>query len=140
MALRVVLDTNVLVSGLIGVGGPPRAIVDGWLAGSFVLVTSLYLIDELRHVLNYPRIAQRLHLRTAETAAIFTALSDRAEIVRDEPVLGGATRDPKDDAVLACAVAGAADLIVSGDQDLLVLGRYRDIPIITPQQFLTLLA
>ena len=50
------------------------------------------------------------------------------------------TRDPKDDAVVACAVEGEADYIVSGDQDLLVLGRYETVQVVTPRQFVDILA
>ena len=62
MSLRVLLDTNVLVSGLIGRAAPPRQLLDAWLDGRYTLVTSLYQVQELDHVLAYPRIASRLAL------------------------------------------------------------------------------
>ncbi len=137
--LRAVLDTNVFVSGLIGVNSPPRQIVDAWLDGRFTLVTSLYLVDELAHVLTYPRIVKRIRLDESEVDAILAALLSQAEMAPGELELPGVTRDPKDDAVVACAVEGEADYIVSGDEDLLVLNVYKEVKIVTPRQFMSIL-
>ncbi len=130
-----VLDTNVLVSGLVADQGFPRQILDAWLEGSFTLVTSFYLVEEVTHVLTYPRIARRLQLGDAELAAILAALLSRAKVTPGQLRLLGVTRDSKDDAVVACAVEGKADYIVSGDQDLLALGEYEGIQVVTPRQF-----
>ncbi len=135
MSVRAVLDTNVLISGLIAVKGIPRRILDAWLEGRYTLVISLYLIEELTFVLSYPRIAQRLSLSDEELAVILAALLTKAEVTPGKLRLPGVTRDPKDDAVVACAKEGRADYIVSGDQDLLVLGEYEGIQIVTPRQF-----
>ena len=140
MPLKAVLDTNVLVSGLVATRGAPRQILDAWLKDQYTLVTSLYLLEELIHVLSYPRIALRLSLTDAELAAILAALSSKAEITPGHLHLPGVTRDPKDDAVVACALEGKADYIVSGDQDLLTLGKYNHIQIVTPRQFSEILA
>jgi len=136
---RAVLDTNVLVSGLVAEHGHPRRILDAWLAGRYNLVTSLYLVEELIHVLSYPRIAKRLRLGEEELASILTALLSKAEVTPGHLRLSGVTRDPKDDAVVACAKEGDADYIVSGDQDLLVLGEYEGIRIVTPGRFVEVL-
>jgi hypothetical protein len=133
--LKVVLDTNVLVSGLISNQGPPRQIVDAWLEGRFTLVISLYLVEELAHVLTYPRIAERIRLDEPEVNTILAALLSQAEMAPGELELPGVTRDSKDDAVVACAVEGDAGYIVSGDQDLLVLGEYEGIEVVTPRWF-----
>ena len=137
--LKAVLDTNVFVSGLMGVNSPPRQIVDAWLDGRFTLVTSLYLVEELAHVLTYPRIVKRIRLDEPEVDAILAALLSQAEMTPGELDLPGVTRDPKDDCMVVCAVEGEADLIVSGDDDLLVLGAYEEIKIITPRQFVSIL-
>jgi len=136
---RAVLDTNVLVSSLVAEHGPPRRILDAWLEGHYVLVTSLYLVEELIHVLSYPRIAKRISLTEGEMAAILAALLSKAEVTPGHLRLPGVTRDPKDDAVVACAKEGEADYIVSGDQDLLVLGEYEGIQVTTPRQFVEIL-
>lgn len=138
--LQAVLDTNVFVSGLMGVVSPPRQIVNAWLDGDFILVTSLYLIDELNHVLSYPRVVDRLRVSDAEVEAILAALLSQAEMVPGKLKLPGVTRDPKDDPVVACAVEGKADYIVSGDQDLLVLEIFQGVQIITPRQFVELIS
>lgn len=139
MPIRAVLDTNVLISGLVSQKGLPRQILDAWLEGRYTLVISLYLVDELAHVLTYPRIAERVRLTQEELDAILAALLSQAELTSAELRLPGVTRDPKDDPVVACAVEGQAGYIVSGDQDLLVLGEYEGIEIITPRQFVELL-
>jgi putative PIN family toxin of toxin-antitoxin system len=130
-----VLDTNVLVSGLVAEYGFPRQILDAWLEGRFTLVTSFYLVEEVTHVLTYPRIARRMQLNDAELAAILAALLSRTKLTPGQLQLPGVTRDPKDDAVVACAIEGKANYIVSGDQDLLALGVYEGIPVVTPRQF-----
>lgn len=137
---KAVLDTNVLVSGLMGGDGPPQQILDAWLHKRFTLVTSPYLVAELTHVLSYPKIADRIELGEAEIDAILAALLSQAEVVPGNLELRGVTRDAKDDAVVACAVEASADYIVSGDQDLLVLGVYEGVRVITPAQFLALLS
>ncbi len=139
MAIRAVLDTNVLVSGLVAEGGAPRRIVDAWLEGRFTLVVSPYLLEELLHVLTYPRIASRIRLEEEDLEVLLEALVSRAEVTEGALSLPGVTRDPKDDPVVACAWEGEADYIVSGDQDLLVLGRYRNIRVVSPHEFVEIL-
>lgn len=136
---RAVLDTNVLVSSLIAEHGFPRQILDAWLEDRYALVTSLYLIEELIHVLSYPRIAKRLRLDEDELAAILAALLSKAKVTPGHLRLPGVTRNPKDDAVVACAKEGDADYIVSGDQDLLVLGEYEGIRVVAPCRFVEIL-
>ena len=101
---------------------------------------SLYLVEELVHVLSYPRITERLRLDEEELAAILAALLSKAEVTSGQLSRPGVTRDPKDDSVVACAKEGEADYIVSGDRDLLVLGEYEGIQVITPRHFVEVLA
>jgi putative PIN family toxin of toxin-antitoxin system len=140
MPVRAVLDTNVLVSGLLTGQGPPCQIVDAWLESRFALVTSLYQVGELQHVLSYLRILRRLRLEDAETEVVLAALLSEAEVVPGRLQLPGVTRDPKDDAIVACAQEGEAGYIVSGDQDLLVLDEHQGIQVVTPRQFVEILA
>ncbi|MFN3761618.1 MAG: putative toxin-antitoxin system toxin component, PIN family [Anaerolineae bacterium] len=139
MPIRAVLDTNVLISGLVAEGGAPRMIVDAWLEEQFTLVISPYLLEELLHVLTYPRIAGRIRLREEDLAVLLGALVGRAEVTEGTLSLPGVTRDPKDDPVVACAREGNADYIVSGDQDLLVLGEYEGIRVVSPREFAEIL-
>ena len=140
MTVKAVLDTNVLVSGLVAERGAPRQILDAWLEGRYTPVTSLYLVEELVHVLSYPRIARRIHLDEEELGAILAGLLSTAEVTPGNLHLPGVTRDPKDDPVVACAIEGEADYIVSGDQDLLVLGTYGGVQVVTPRQFADIVA
>jgi putative PIN family toxin of toxin-antitoxin system len=126
---RVVLDTNVIVSG-IGWGGTPAAILDAVSDGQLVLVTSAPLLAELRRVLEYPRLAK-----------VIQGGAQLADLVAASGVVVAPTRtltvvsDDDDNRVLEAAIEGAADYIVSGDTDLLDLGSFRGIPILTPAEF-----
>jgi putative PIN family toxin of toxin-antitoxin system len=139
MSVRAVLDTNVLVSGLLTGHGPPRRLVDAWLDGRYILVTSLYQVEELNYVLAYPRIASRLRLTDAEVDLLLAALLSHGEVVAGALQLPGVTRDPKDDPLLACAVEGGAAYLVSGDADLLDLDQYEDVQVVTPGRFVEIL-
>jgi putative PIN family toxin of toxin-antitoxin system len=139
MSLRAVLDTNVLVSGLISEQGPRRQLVDAWLDGHYTLGTSLHQVEELNHVLAYPRIANRLRLPDAEVDLILAALLSLGQVVPGALQLPGVTRDPKDDPLVACAGEGAADYLVSGDRDLLDLGETENIRMVTPREFVEIL-
>lgn len=136
MPPRITLDTNVLVSGMLVAGGPSAQILDAWVEGRFILVTSLYQVEELVHVLSYPRITRRLNVSETELAVLIGQLLSKAVIVPGVLDLRGVTRDPKDDSIVACAVEGEAQLIVSGDQDLLALDQYAGIRILSPRAFL----
>ena len=139
MPIRAVLDTNVLISSLIATQGHPHRLFVAWQKGEFTLITSEYLLQELQHVLTYPRIVKRLPLRDAELAVLLITLAETAVIVPPPPPLPGVTCDPKDDPVVACAVAGNADYVVSGDQDILTLNVYGAVRMVTPAQFVQLL-
>jgi putative PIN family toxin of toxin-antitoxin system len=139
MSARAVLDTNVLVSGLITDHSPPRQLVDAWLDGRYVLVTSLYQVAELNHVLAYPRIADRLRLTAADVDLILAVLLSQGEVVAGALQLPGVTRDPKDDPLVACAVEGGAAYLVSGDGDLLDLDEYEGVRVVPPGEFVEIL-
>lgn len=133
MTLRAVVDTNVLVSGL-GWPGPPATVVDAALSGGIQLVTSQPLLEELRRVLEYPRLSMVLRT-TGLAAGEVVALVTEASIV--VVPIGQATRarDADDNRVLEAAAAGSVDVIISGDADLLSLGAYSGTPILTAFTF-----
>jgi uncharacterized protein len=138
--IRALLDTNVLVSGIIQEKGIPRHLFDEWLSGRYELVTSFYLIAELKHVLAYPRLVKRLQLRQAEIAVVLNELTSRADIVAADPPFEAVSRDVKDNGVVAAALQGTVDYLVSGDRDLLDLEEYQGIRIVTPAQFRDIIA
>jgi putative PIN family toxin of toxin-antitoxin system len=131
--LRIVLDTNVLVSGLAYPGGVPGRIVAAWRQGSLEVALSRYLLDELARVL--PRLP-RVRLSAAEIRDLcdsFLFLADLVEPEETEDRKDPHLRDPADQAVLSTLLAGKARYLVTGDKDLLALAeRY---PIITPAAF-----
>ncbi len=139
MVVRAVVDTNVLVSGLIAGQSLPAQVMDAWLDQRFVLVTSVYQVEELNHVLAYPRFTTCIRLEPAEVDTILAGLLLQAEVVPGDLALPGVTRDPKDDPIVACALEGQASYIVSGDGDLLALDAYEDIRVITPRQSIEIL-
>lgn len=128
--LSVVLDTNVLVSSLWK--GPPHRIIRSWRDGAFWLLVSEATLREYLDVLS--RFVSPVRLR--EWAQLLTDPSRSVWIVPHETVRL-ITDDPPDNRFLECAIAGSAAAIVSGDRHLLRLRQFRNIPILTPTQFLT---
>jgi uncharacterized protein len=126
---RAVLDTNVLVSGL-GWSGSPAAILDAVSDGSMVLITSAPLLDELRRVLAYPKLAKVV----GDASGLADIIEASSVVVEPDRVLA-VVNDESDNRVLEAAAAAAADYIVSGDKDLLDLGSFEGIPIVTAAQF-----
>lgn len=134
-ALRVVLDTNVLLSGIAYPASVPGKILAAWRHGSVEVLLSTYILDELRRVL--PRLAHRHGLTSAEIDDLVDALSIQAEVVEPLPQAEPALRDIDDQPVLGTLLAAlklsAADYLITGDKDLLALAdRY---PIVDPAQF-----
>jgi putative PIN family toxin of toxin-antitoxin system len=129
--VKIVCDTNVLVAGLVA-DGLCRDIVKRRLS-SVQLVTSRALLDELARVL------RRKFDTDPSDVPFLEAYRDQATIVRPAAMPLAVCRDRDDDKVLAAAIAGKADLIVTGDEDRLVLGRRCGIRILSPRQFVELL-
>lgn len=126
--MRVVLDTNIVVSGILSATGAGRAVLDYARHGRFELITSPILLEELEEVLE--RIVE------AEAAAeIRVAFGELAEIVEPAHV-PKVSRDPDDDHVVAAAVQGGADVIVTRDKDLLTLSSHDAVRILKPADFL----
>ncbi len=130
--MRFVIDTNLLVSGVIS-SGLPRQLLEAARTGEFELCTSEVLLAELQRVLGRTKFANRLAGQTPESIA--ADLRKLAIVVTPTSVPRVVPTDPDDDHVLAAALAGAADLIASGDRrDLLPLGSYQGIPILTARE------
>jgi putative PIN family toxin of toxin-antitoxin system len=138
--VRVIIDTNLLVSGVIS-QGLPRRLVDGALAGEFDLCTSEVLLAELLEVLSREKFAARLVQAKMTPQSFVNDLRKIAVIVSPTTVPRVIEHDADDDHVLAAVLAGNADLIASGDkQHVLPLGAYQGIPIVTAREALERLA
>jgi putative PIN family toxin of toxin-antitoxin system len=132
--VRVVLDTNVLVSALITKGTPPDSLYQAWDAGAFELLTSEAQMAELASVLRYDKL--RVYVNRDEVEALIETMGSVAHIVDSVPDIR-LSPDPDDNVILATAAAGGADLVVTGDKsDLLSLKAVQGIPIVTPRQAL----
>lgn len=129
--MRIVLDTKVLVSALL-FGGLPEEVFHGCVRGEPRLLTSEVLLTELGSVLGRSRFGLPGEVVRAMVAEV-TSVADRVETTTEVSAI---PEDPTDNAVLACAVDGKADHIVSGDRHLLDLGVHRGIPILTARQYL----
>lgn len=129
-SVRLVLDTNTVVSGLIW-GGVPRQCLDMARDKRVTLFTSSVLLDELAGVLGRGKFASMLASRDITPEFLMQRYGMLATLVKPHPI-ERIVRDVDDDAVLACALAAKADIIVTGDNDLLVLHPWRDIQILNP--------
>ena len=132
--MRVVLDTNILVGALITKGTPPDRLYQAWLRGEIELVTYTAQIAELANVLSRQRL-QRF-LDADEAMAIAANIDTRAVILDRLPTVS-LSPDPMDNLILATALAGGVNLVVSGDKKhMLALQEINDIPIVTARQAL----
>jgi putative PIN family toxin of toxin-antitoxin system len=127
--MRVVADTNVVISGLLW-RGPSRRILDQARAGALTLFTTPELLAELLDVLQRPKLERRLEKAGATPWELVAGYGVLASLVAAPPQRPVVVEDPDDDRVLECAVACAADLIVSGDRHLLVLSEHQGIPVV----------
>jgi putative PIN family toxin of toxin-antitoxin system len=133
--VRALLDANVLISAAIRPSGQPGRIIKALLTPSFDLILSPGIVAEVEIALALPKI--RKYLREPEDAPRWLAdVVVLADLVQDTGNITGVCRDPADDVVLAAAVEGRADKIVTGDDDLLVLGDFQGIAMVTPRDFL----
>jgi uncharacterized protein len=133
--IRAVLDTNIIVSALLW-GGVPLKVFEAARDEHFVTILTEALLSETISVLSRDKFAEQLAARNIGLSHLRDLYRSASDIVDPADIPQGVVRDPKDGIVLACAVGGKADFVVSGDKDLLTLASYEDIPIITATQFL----
>lgn len=133
--MHVVADTNTIVSGLLWYGNP-RQILDAARTGVITLATSAPLLAELADVLQRPKFARRLARAKVTAPVLVFGYAALAQLVVPAAIAPVIAADPDDDAVLACALAAQAEVIVSGDSDLPALESYEGIPILTAAQLL----
>ncbi len=129
--MRVVIDTNTLLSGLLW-RGTPHTLLKQVRNGSVELVTSPSLLNEFANVIQRPKFSHILQSTSRTPARIVAELRQLSEIVITPPLAEPVCRDPDDDAVLACALAAKAEMIITGDDDLLALHPWQGILILNP--------
>jgi putative PIN family toxin of toxin-antitoxin system len=137
--IRAVLDANVYISAAVRPEGPPGQIIDRFLrGGSFEIVMSQAIDDEVLRVLGYPKV--RKYIRPGLDAELwFEDIVVLSQLVADDPEFEGASKDRDDDKYIAAAIEGRAGFVVAGDSDLLALREYEGIRIVSPRVFLDLL-
>lgn len=129
--MRAVIDTNVLLSGLLW-RGPAHALLEQVRNGSVTFLSSPALLAELADVLARPKFDAILSRSNSSREQMLAQVRILAELTEPPPLPKSVCRDPDDDAVLALATAALADVIVSGDDDLLSLVSFEGIPILNP--------
>jgi len=134
--MRLILDTNILLSGLLSHLGAPAKLLDAWERKVFTLVACDELIDELRDVAGRPFFKTRLRASAAELLA--AGLRDFSFYCRDLPS-GPLAPDPKDSFLLALAEVSQAEFLVTGDKALLSLEHHKSTRIITPAAMIEIL-
>jgi putative PIN family toxin of toxin-antitoxin system len=135
--MRVVIDTNIWISGLL-FGGNPQKIIELGKAKEITIICSLPLLDEISETLNYAKFRTRLAKLGVTVEDLLLSIYACAKILPTTEIESVANlRDPDDLKVLATAVNNLAVVIVSGDSDLLILKEYKGIAIMTATEFLT---
>ena len=129
--MRILLDTNVLISGIF-FGGTPGRIVEAWQSGVIRIVTSPAILSEYADVLN--RIAAKRP--GIEPYPILALLTANCECIESPELPESVCDDPDDDKFFACAVTSGVTVIVSGDSHLLTQTGHRDIRVLTPAEIL----
>lgn len=138
--MRIVLDTNVMISALLWRGIPHQLLQAIRQRSNLQLYCSAALLEELADVLTRPSLSKQLAAIGKQAADVLMDYTSAVETIPAPPLPQPVCRDPDDDDVLALASAAQADLIVSGDQDLLVLEQFESIPIVTVRTALEKLA
>lgn len=134
-----VLDTNLIVSGLLSPGGAPSEILDAWRDSLFHIALCPPILSEIEQVLNYPRLKTRHRLSKRQVKALLAAMENLSILVPGRLGVEAVKEDPSDNMFISCAVEAGASYIVSGDHHLLSLKSHEGIEILSPKGFLAIL-
>lgn len=139
--MKIVLDTNVLISGMLLPKSVPGQIVQAWRKAQYTLVVSEKMLEEIERVLKYPKIQRRLNWSVEQTERYISLLRFYTDVVSIAETLEAlppdVLRDPNDVPILATLLAGSADWLVTGDDDLHAVRE--NYPICSPAEFLSML-
>ena len=133
--MRAVIDTNIIIRALIKPQGTVGPILERLRDGAYIAVYSEPLLEEMLAKLALPRISDKYHLAEEDIADLLALFTLRGELVKPERTVR-ICRDSDDDMVIEAALAGLAEWVVTGDDDLLVLERFETVRFVTPRVFL----
>jgi putative PIN family toxin of toxin-antitoxin system len=142
VAISGTVDTNIFVSGTLIKRGVPYELVQAFADGRFLLITSAFQRAEIDRVLRKPSLVTKYNITDLDRLRLLRRIDRQAIVVTPTPIVAGWVRDPNDEPILGTALAGRADYLVSGDEDLLVLAgdaRLGSLRIVTARTFLDLL-
>ena len=140
--LLVVVDTNIIINGLINQHGYSHQLILQWKAGNFSLVITKQLKEEYQVVLSRRKFSEKYGLSKPEIASIMRRINKESLLMNFQQVLPINVRDKKDEIIIATAMGGNADYLVTGDKDLLILKRspkLGNLKIVTVKEFLSIL-
>lgn len=138
--LRVVVDTNVLIRGLLSDRGSATEVVNRWLADEFALLASEQTLSECERILDHPKLQEHLSLDINPTNELMGMLRDQTHKVEAPvPAMTRVVRNPFDELILTTGVAGNADYLVTEEDELLALGEREGVKIVTPERFIRIL-
>ncbi len=129
--LKVVMDTNVFVSGVF-FSGPPYRILNAWQSGKFELAVSQEILDEYRRV---GEVLAEEH-PTIDLNPILNFVIEHAKVYQSVKLKEPVCEDPDDDKFIACALASGCGVIISGDKHLLKVSGYQGIEVLKPREFI----
>ena len=134
MKLRAVMDTNVLVSGVLWRGVPFELL--RWAEkNSLVIYASLEILAEVHRVLHYPKFQQYIDNQQTSPGELFAKIASLCTIIQVDQVVKGVCSDADDEKFLSCALAANVEVLVSGDRHLLNLVQYQSVRILTAREF-----
>ena len=132
---KAVVDTNVIMSGLIKAESIPGKILKAWREDKFILLLSPPIFEEISRIIRHPKVVKYHKLNEEEIQNLLLYLYSASQKTEGKTKLN-ITKDPDDNIFLACAIEGNAEYVVTGDKAFLQLKEYEGIKIITPSQFL----
>ena len=134
--MRAVIDTNIIIRALIKPKGTVGPVLDRLRDGDYTAVYSEPLLEEMLAKLALSRIRDKYHVTEEQVADLLSLLALRGEWVKPERTVH-VCREPGDDVVIEAALAGGAEWVVTGDEDLLILERFETVRFVTPCTFLS---
>ena len=137
--LKIVLDTNVIVSGTIMNHGPSFQLLKAWEEDHYILIVSEPILDEINRVFHYRHIMQKRRLTEEDIATVVCRLREYGLMVTGMPEVEAVPTDLEDNKFVTAAMEGEADYIISGDQHLRKLRHYEDIAIVSPAEGIQIL-